>query len=115
MIITGGKTFSCPLCYIIQIGKDAKQHLQRCKGGTELGPDARSAIAAYFRHNQFVVREERLQQVDDLLTKKDSIYTRFVLLYLGGVLLKNFKPLSMVDVLKEFQVGFRVLITHDVI
>jgi len=50
--------------------------------------------------------------VDPLLAKEDSVYLRFILLFLGGVLLKNFKPMSMVEVFTKFQVRFRFLFYH---
>lgn len=107
----GGKTFACPLCIEVIIGRDPKQHLQRCKSLPQVSIEIRERLASYYRFNQFVVREDRLQLVDDLMTKEDAILLRFLVLYLGGVLLTSidWKPISMVDVFKHFQVELRML------
>jgi len=98
----GSKSFNCPLCGVIQISTNAKQHIvtQKCVKFSSITEKMRHTVALEIKSNRFVIQEEQLVDLDRFLNPNEKVVLRILLLSMGGVVLSsNFAPMGLHSVL----------------
>ncbi|XP_034240412.1 uncharacterized protein LOC117644858 [Thrips palmi] len=98
---TGPKTFICPLCEKVVMGRNAKQHLVTlmCNKSSPIDAEQRRNLAhAITAQNLFLIKNEHLDRLNAHLKKQDRTFLRGLLMLLGGQILdKEFKPMHLND------------------